>query len=880
MAVAVLAPLMYSVFFLQSVWDPYGGAKKLPIAVVNLDRPTKYQGQTLRVGQETVDQLKHNHQLKWEFVSKSAAQAGMDNHRYYTVVTIPKDFSKDAATVMSKHPKKMVLHYQTNDSKNFLARSISDVGMSSLNSQIRSSVTRAYATAMFAQVHTLGKGMGQAASGAQQLGDGTMALQDGTNTYFAGVSQVNDGVQELRMGVAPLGSGAVRLVNGSAKLVAGVGQFTSGTSALAAGLHTLTANIPAINAGASQLQDGLTAYTNGTQQVAAGLGQISSQSGQLRSGAAQLQAATGQFQRLNDGSQQIAGNVANFNHVLQGSNLMETLNSAQSLGAQAAQLQSQLSTVNRTMAALQGLNGDQLNAVVSAVNSLKPSLTSHLTAIGSNAQSSAQTAASLAQQVASDPGASTASKQAASDAAHSIAGNAHATAGQIGNIQDSLTALSQAQGQLQPTLQKLQGLQAGLPMMAQTLGSAQQLLQETNQLMGKLQKNQALIQAMPGKIKDLSDATQLLSNGTAQLVQSTGSINTLSNGINRYTQAVDQAHAGAQQLTAKNRQLLDGASQLQAGWSQYAAGVQQADQGAGLLNVSAPVLNAGASQLAAGLSQLGGQVPALIAGVNQLAAGTSQLNANSGKIASGIAQLNAGAGQLYSGLTDGAQQINRVHGQGQNAQMFGTPTKLSHTSYSHVPNYGHALAPFIMGTGLFIGVLIFTLEFPSNEILSRKYNKRQLLAHEFAKAVIVSALMATVQNLVLMLMGLHVQNVGQLFAITIVYTIAQMAIMQFFTMALGRLGTIMGLLLFVAQLGGAGGMFPMEVTNRFFNLIHPFLPMTYGVNGLRQAITGGFGYNYLQTNVWILGAYALVFYILLFLIAGHGLISEDIDKLK
>ena len=56
--------------------------------------------------------------------------------------------------------------------------------------------------------------------------------------------------------------------------------------------------------------------------------------------------------------------------------------------------------------------------------------------------------------------------------------------------------------------------------------------------------------------------------------------------------------------------------------------------------------------------------------------------------------------------------------------------------------------------------------------------------------------------------------------------------------------------------------------------------MTYGVNGLRQAITGGFGYNYLQTNVWILGAYALVFYILLFLIAGHGLISEDIDKLK
>lgn len=849
MAVAVLAPLMYSVFFLQSVWDPYGGAKKLPITVVNLDRPTQYQGRTLKVGAQTVDELKHNHQLKWEFVSKLDAQEGMDNHRYYTVVTIPEDFSKNAATVMSEHPKKMVLHYQTNDSKNFLARSISDVGMNSLNSQIRSSVTRAYATAMFDQVHTLGKGMGKAAKGAQQLGDGTMALQDGTNTYFAGVSRVNDGVQELRMGVAPLGSGAVRLVNGSAKLAAGVGQFTSGTSALAAGLHTLTANIPAISNGASQMQNGLIAYTNGAHQVSNGLGQISSQSGQLRAGAAQLQAAAGQFNRLNDGSQQISGSVANFNQALQASHLMESLNSAQSLGSQAAQLQTQLASVNRTMAALQGLNGDQLNAVVSAVASLKPSLTNHLTAICGNAQSSAQTAANLARIVSSDPGASAASKQAASDAASSIAKNAQDTANQIGGIKTVLTNLNQAQGQLQPTLQKLQGLQACLPMMAQTLGSAQHLLQETNQLMGQLQQNQNLIQAMPGQIQALTDATQLLSNGTAQLARSTGSINTLSNGINRYSRAVDQANAGAHQLTARNGQLLDGASQLHSGWSQYATGVRQADQGASLLSANAPVLNAGASQLAAGLSKLGGQVPALIAGVNQLADGTSQLNANSGKIASGIAQLNAGAGQLASGLTNGAQQVNRVHGQGQNAQMFAAPTKLSHSSYSYVPNYGHALAPFVMGTGLFIGVLIFTLEFPSNEILSRKYNKRQVLAHEFAKAVTVSALMATVQNLALMLMGLHVQNVDQLFAITIVYSIAQMAIMEFFTMALGRFGSIMGLLLFLAQLGGAGGMFPMEVTNRFFNLIHPLLPMTYGVNGLRQAITGGFGYNYLQTNV-------------------------------
>ena len=85
---------------------------------------------------------------------------------------------------------------------------------------------------------------------------------------------------------------------------------------------------------------------------------------------------------------------------------------------------------------------------------------------------------------------------------------------------------------------------------------------------------------------------------------------------------------------------------------------------------------------------------------------------------------------------------------------------------------------------------------------------------------------------------------------------------------------------FVAQLGGAGGMFPMEVTNKFFNMIHPILPMTYGINGLRQVITGGFDASYLRINLLILVGYAVVFYILLLLIAGHGLFNEEWNEIK
>jgi putative membrane protein len=41
------------------------------------------------------------------------------------------------------------------------------------------------------------------------------------------------------------------------------------------------------------------------------------------------------------------------------------------------------------------------------------------------------------------------------------------------------------------------------------------------------------------------------------------------------------------------------------------------------------------------------------------------------------------------------------------------------------------------------------------------------------------------------------------------------------------------------QLTSAGGTFPTQLIPGFFQAIHPLLPMTYVVSGLRQTISGG-----------------------------------------
>ena len=102
-------PLIYSGVFLKAYWDPYGTVDQLPVAVVNLDEGSHYDGKTLQVGDDLVKELKKNDSFKWHFVdSEEKAIKGLNNEDYYLVVEIPKDFSKNASTVLDKHPKNRI----------------------------------------------------------------------------------------------------------------------------------------------------------------------------------------------------------------------------------------------------------------------------------------------------------------------------------------------------------------------------------------------------------------------------------------------------------------------------------------------------------------------------------------------------------------------------------------------------------------------------------------------------------------------------------------------------------------------------------------------------------------------------------------------------
>lgn len=794
-------PFLYSIFFLKSVWDPYGSTQNLPVAVVNKDVPVDYQGKRMAVGDQMVKELKHNHQLDWKFVSESQGKYGMSHRKYYTVVTIPENFSKNATTVLDKHPETMKLKYSTNDSLNYIGYVMSQVAMTRLNERIRANVTNAYATALFKELKVLGKGMNQAASGATQLDNGLVTLQSGVNQYVAGVSQVNNGVQTLRMSVAPLASGAQQLASGSATLANGIARYTGGVGQLAAGLGTLQANSGALNSGAGQLS--------------AGLNTLRGNSGALRSGAGQLAAGTNE---LNNTVNSALGNLP-VNEIMGVMNQAQTLQ--KSMGTLTNGLQKAEKALNDVQTQAQVLQG--ASGSIAKVSQAGKALEG----IGTNDG----TIAALATKIQSDSGASDETKQAAAAIVTKANSNVQTVQG-VGESLKSISSLSSSLSGMQTQLNKLSDMQG-------TLDNAQNTINQANTLLSNLNGYKDQLTKMPGALNELKGATNKIAAGASSL----------NAGVNQYTNGVDTAAAGSNTLAS--------------GIGQYTAGVAQAGAGASQLTANSGALNSGAGQLAGALGQLNAQVPALVGGVNQLANGTQQLVNNSPALVQGITRLNQGAGQLASALGKGAKTVNGIKPTKRTAKMIAEPTEVKHKSYSYVPNYGHALAPYVLSVALYVGALIFNFVYPIRRVAIQGRSPLAWWASKVVLGSLMITLMAIAEGGIMMALGLTVIHVPSFFGTLILFGLASMAVVMFLSMTFDNPGRFVAMVLLMLQLGGSGGTFPMEVTMKFYNVIHYALPMTYSILGLRNGISGGLGTHYVAFCNSVLAGIAVVFFLLL-----------------
>ena len=363
MAVISFIPIMYSGFFLGSIWDPYGQVKNLPVAFVNEDKGAQLNGQTVNIGQSVEQKLKNNHDLGWEFVNKQQADDGVNSGHFYAVVTVPTDFSAKAASITATQPQQAVIRYTTTPAKNYIGSLVSNQAAEKVKASVAEQITQAYAKGVLENIGKLGDGLETAAGGAAKLHGGLTQLQAGAQTYAGGVKQ-------LAVNQRAMANGLARLGDGSRQLQAGLGQLSNGlpsesqVAQLTNGMKQLQAGLNQLNTSVHNPSPALVNQQSKVQSEAQILAQT------MQASLADLSAAGAILKDL--GSQAVASGGSTTITLPQIGQLSQALNKTQTISVQAAALLKDLQVLTQSLSTQQAQLQTGVSTLNNGVNQLAP----------------------------------------------------------------------------------------------------------------------------------------------------------------------------------------------------------------------------------------------------------------------------------------------------------------------------------------------------------------------------------------------------------------------------------------------------------------------------------------------------------------------------
>lgn len=200
------------------------------------------------------------------------------------------------------------------------------------------------------------------------------------------------------------------------------------------------------------------------------------------------------------------------------------------------------------------------------------------------------------------------------------------------------------------------------------------------------------------------------------------------------------------------------------------------------------------------------------------------------------------------------------------AEFLASPVDIKQISLYALPNYGSAMSPFFTTLSLWVGALILVSLLSVNAVpLSENLDKKGIrLAYlgrylTFITIVVFQALVVTLGDLYLL--KAYVVNKITFIVFAIFISIVFCTIVYTLVSVFGNAGKALAMILLVLQISASGGTFPIEVMPNFFQAIHPILPFTYAIGGMREAV-GGIIWTIFWNNAAILLLYLLVFLII------------------
>lgn len=580
-------------------------------------------------------------------------------------------------------------------------------------------------------------------------------------------------------------------------------DLQSGLKEASAGSQTLASGAKTAQAGSQTLSTNLAALTGASQQFQQGTGRLTSG----------LTTYTDGVNQVKNGLGTLSTDIPNYlNGVSRLSQGASQLNQGLSQLTQATTLSDEKAKgIQSLIVGLPVLNQgiQQLNTELSTLQ--PPNL---------NADELGNSLGAIAQ----------AAKQVIAE--ETAAQNEELSALQATSVYQSLT--TEQQGELAAALSQSDK--------SQTVSAAQTILSSVQTLSTSLQ---SLSQEDQSKqLEQLKEAVAQIANQSNQALPGASSALTeLSTGLAKVNGSLNQ------QVLPGSNQLTTGLAQLNRYNTAIGSGVIKLSEGANALSSKSGELLDGSHQLSEGATKL--------------ADGSSQLSQGGHQLTSGLTELSTGLSTLNGSLAKASQQLSLVSVTDKNAKAVAKPLVLNEKDKDGVKTNGIGMAPYMIAVSLMVVALSTNVIF-ANSLSGRPVkDKWDWAKQKFVINGFISTMGSIVLYLAIQLLGFEARYGMETLGFIMLSGWTFMALVTALVGWDDRYGSFASLVMLLLQVGSSGGSYPIELSGAFFQKLHPFLPMTYVVSGLRQTISLS---GHIGVEVKVLTGFLLAFMVLSLLI--------------
>ena len=208
------------------------------------------------------------------------------------------------------------------------------------------------------------------------------------------------------------------------------------------------------------------------------------------------------------------------------------------------------------------------------------------------------------------------------------------------------------------------------------------------------------------------------------------------------------------------------------------------------------------------------------------------------------------------------------------------PVELVENKLFSIPNYGSAMSPFFTTLAIWVGSLLsislFTTKTREKAFQNFKSYQKYLGKRLFFLTI------ALLQGIVvslwdMWLLDAYVANPRAFFFASLRVALVFSMIVYTTVSTFWSAGKAIVIIFLVLQLSGAGGTFPIELSGAFFQSINPFLPFTYAIAAMREAVGGVVWEIYLPNLIILLGFFGVFLLLGLFV---KPLIASKVERFE